>query len=82
MKTYEQAKEETKQLTKAEAIELANTHPRASAEWFKFQILQTKLCSDFSTFHESAEIALGRGVWTHEFSKPELLWAELQNIKE
>ena len=43
---------------------------------FKFQILQTCLCMDFSIFQEATEKVLDRGVWTHEFANPELLWEE------
>jgi len=34
----------------------------------KFQLFQRKLCMPFDVFHEAVEKALGRPVYTHEFS--------------
>jgi hypothetical protein len=42
------------------------------------QLGQDCLCMDFSAFHEAVTELLGRPVYTHEFAKPDLLWAEYQ----
>ena len=31
---------------------------------------------EFSAFHEGVTELLGRSVWTHEFARPDELWAE------
>jgi hypothetical protein len=79
MNTYEEAKDKVKQLTTEEAIQFGEKEMWRDLTHigiFRFQILQDKLCMDFSTFQEATEKTLGRGVWTHEFAKPELLWNE------
>lgn len=68
-----------KQLTKKQAIALAE-----SGEWkdwtdeeiVKFQLFQNFLCMDWSRFCQAVEAVLGRGVYTHEYAKPELLQEE------
>lgn len=70
-----------KSIGREKAIELAGT------EWWKrpditpqqvFELtMQTvELCCEFSAFHQAAEAALGRPVWTHEFADMDSLWRE------
>lgn len=62
--------------TKEEAIRFAE-----SGEWKDLTFQERAaiffhnplLCMPFSVAHEAVEKVLGRGVWTHEFAKPELL---------
>lgn len=66
-------------MTREEAIALAQTgwwKGRDLLEVFWFQINEPKLCMDFPAFHEAAEKALGRPVWTHEFAHVDALRAE------
>jgi hypothetical protein len=61
-----------KQLTRDQAIELANSKVYenwTNEEIVRFQLFQEKLCMDFSRFHEALEKVLGRPVFSHEFSK-------------
>ncbi|HEY5865111.1 MAG TPA: hypothetical protein VI542_06095 [Candidatus Tectomicrobia bacterium] len=70
----------TVQLTQDEAIALGETAWWETAEPLtiaRFQLSQEKLCMDFAAFHQAVETCLGRGVFTHEFAFPDLLWAEL-----
>ena len=48
---------------------------------FRFQVNEDRLCMPFDVFHKAAEVALGRGVWTHEFASPETLWKEYAGDK-
>lgn len=62
---------ETDQLTKEQAIALHDDE--CWKDWthrqrFEFQLHQDCLCMPFNVFHEAAEKALGRSVWTHEFA--------------
>ena len=59
-----------KQLTKEEAIALAETRwweSRSDEDIFHFQMNQKCLCMPFDSFHRAVEGALKRPVWTHEF---------------
>ena len=47
----------------------------------KFQLYQSKMCRDFSRFHEAIEHVLDRPVFTHEFARPENLRSELEQKK-
>ena len=79
MNEFDKLKSNTKQFTKEEAIDFAasdKVNSMSHLDIFKFQMSQTCLCMDFSTFQEATEKVLDRGVWTHEFAKPELLWDE------
>jgi hypothetical protein len=74
---YAQAKSETVQLTKDEAIAKSKNITKASEALFIEQLMQKYRFMNFSIFHESAEIALKRPVFLHEFAKLEVLWNEL-----
>jgi len=68
-----------KQLTKEEAIEFYESgkwKEMSPEELFEFQIQQRYLAVPFDKFHEAAEKALGRSVWTHEFASPKNLLEE------
>jgi hypothetical protein len=70
-----------RQLTRDEAIELAESHfwediPIRDAA--RLQLYQDKLCMPFDVFHEGTEKLLGRPVWSHEFAFPDLLRAEME----
>jgi hypothetical protein len=68
-------------LTSEEAIRIAKSgvwKKWSDDEVVKFQLYQNYLCMNFSRYHEAIEHVLGRGVWTHEFIKPELLQAEYE----
>lgn len=61
------------------AIELAGSrwwNGKSADEVFAFQVQTKELCMDFGDFHEAAQDALGRSVWTHEFVNPSALWEE------
>jgi hypothetical protein len=47
-------------------------------ELFWGQINEPILIIDFGKFHEAAEKALGRPVWSHEFARPDVLIQEYQ----
>ena len=60
-----------KQLTREQAIELANSKVYenwTNEEMVRFQLFQEKLCMDFSRFHEALEKVLDRSVFTHEIA--------------
>ena len=67
------------------AIELAN-----SAWWtrqppevvFYTQLMTCELCMPFGEFQRVAEIALNRGVFTHEFARPDNLMQEYHGLRE
>lgn len=68
------------QLTKEEAIAAYKTETYKSIPKemrFIEQMKQELLFMPFDMVHESAEIALGRPVYTHEFAHPEALLQEL-----
>ena len=74
----------TRELTKEEAIELAESgwwKDMDKSEVARLQLNQKKLCMDFGAFHEAVEVLLGRSVWTHEFAEPDKLKAEANNEK-
>jgi len=76
----ESAMSDDRQLTKEEAIVFFDSgawREMTPEERFKFQLYQTLLCMPFDVYHESAEVALGRPVWTHEFAFLDSLKAEL-----
>lgn len=69
---------------KEEAIRLSRSSwwiGLESQEIFKRQMQTLELMMDFSTFHEAAEKALGRPVWTHEFARPQYLWDEFEGTR-
>ena len=69
----------TKDLTEAEAKEFHDSkkwEPLSFEERFAFQLYQPRLCMPFDKFHEAAEKALGRPVWTHEFAFADKIRAE------
>lgn len=71
------------QLTKDEAIELANRgtlNDMPAREAALFQLRQERLCCDFSHFHKGMGELLDRPVWTHEFARPDDLWAEYLGV--
>lgn len=73
-----------KQLTTEQAIELAKSG--IWKEWtdeqiVRFQLFQTKLCMDFSRFHEAMGKVLDRPVFTHEFADQESLIKEYLGTK-
>lgn len=58
------------QLTKTQAIAFSENkcwEGWSHREIAEFQIMQDKLCMDFSAFHEAVEKTVGRPVYTHEF---------------
>ncbi len=62
--------EETKQLTREQAIAIAES--KVWEKWnneqiVRFQLFQDRLCVPFSRFHEAVEKVLNRPVYTHEF---------------
>ena len=68
------------QFTKEQAIKLAKS------DWWiglnakdvaRIQLYQERLCMPFIEFQKAMETTLGRGVWTHEFARPDLLKKEL-----
>jgi hypothetical protein len=66
-------------MTKEQAIQLANSgwwKSLSAHDIVMFQLFQDRLCMDFGDFHKAVAEVLGRGVWTHEFAKPELLRKE------
>ena len=59
------------QLTKEQAISIAKSgvwKDWPDRELVGFQLLQDRLCMDFSYFHEKVEQVLMRPVYTHEFA--------------
>lgn len=74
-----------KQLTKEEAVALANhtkwefINPELRAH---LQLRQNRLCMPFSVFHESVEALMGRPVFTIEFADKELLLAEAGDVPD
>ncbi len=70
-----------KSIGREKAIELAETEwwkrPGVTPQQvFEFTMQTVELCCDFHAFHQAAEKALGRSVWTHEFAHLEGLWGE------
>lgn len=73
------------QFTRDEAVEFS-----ASGKWRDLtpkergllQLRQSRLCMDFSAFHEGAGELLGRSVWSHEFAEPDMLWEEYLGLRE
>ena len=58
-------------MTTEEAITLAESkfwEPLSYYDRAIFQLFENKLCMPFGVFHEAMEKALGRPVYTHEFS--------------
>jgi hypothetical protein len=71
--TWEDAEDDMKResIGKEKAIELANSKwwiGKSAREIAEFQMKTVELCIPFDKFHEAIEVALGRGVWTHEFA--------------
>ena len=67
------------QLNRKEAIKIYDNEyclNMSNREIFVFQISQDKLCIPFEVFQKSAQIALGRPVFTHEFANPQSLLTE------
>ncbi len=67
------------QFTREEAIEFAQQRKWEALtpkERGLLQLRQDRLCMEFSAFHEGVTELLGRPVWTHEFGRPDELWAE------
>ena len=68
-------------MTKTEAIEMAKTgwwKTMSAVEIVRFQLYKPVLCMDFSDFHDAAEKALSRGIFTHEFADPDHLKIEFE----
>lgn len=66
-------------MTQKEAIALMATkfwEEMDDVARFRFQINEERLCMPFEIFHKSAEVALNRSVWSHEFANPGRLWKE------
>ena len=79
MNKFDEMQSNTIQFTKEEAVTFTDKNLLKDITplgIFKLQMSQKLLCMDFSTFQEATEKVLDRGVWTHEFAKPELLWDE------
>lgn len=60
-----------KQLTSEQAIEFAKSgiwKDWSAEQIVRFQLFQTMLCMDFSSFHQAMEVVLKRPVFTHEFA--------------
>jgi hypothetical protein len=69
------------ELTREQAIAMAQSgwwKDKTPREIVAFQLYEDKLCMDFGDFHAACEASLGRGVWTHEFARPESLRAEFE----
>ncbi len=67
------------QFTREEAIKFAQQRKWESLtpkERGLLQMRQDRLCMDFSVFHAGVTELLGRPVFTHEFARPDELWAE------
>jgi len=59
-------------MTKAKALKLAESkfwEDMSFQERVAFQLFEDRLCMPFDVFHEAVEKALGRPVWTHEFTR-------------
>ena len=85
MNEFDEMQSNTIQFTKEEAISFTDKNllkDMTPLGIFKLQMSQKLLCMDFSTFQEATEKVLDRGVWTHEFAKPELLWDEYLGNRE
>ena len=70
----------TDQLTEDQASEFYHKgrwEAMSLEERARFQFSQDRLCMPFGIFHEAAEKALGRPVWTHEFIDLKRLLEEL-----
>ncbi len=70
---------EQRSIGKDAAIALAESNwweGKSDRDIFAFQMQTQELCMPFGRFHEAAEKALGRSVWTHEFARSDLLWTE------
>ena len=69
-----------KQMTREQAVAFGESKRWEELDYFEramLQIEQHRLCIPFDIFHEAIEKALGRPVFTHEFSHREALRAEL-----
>ena len=70
----------TKTLTEAQASEFyreGHWEAMSLEDRARFGFSQDRLCMPFDIFHEAAEKALGRSVWTHEFIDLKRLLEEL-----
>jgi len=73
------------QLTKEQAIRFYENkfyEGMSHTDIFKFQLWQEKLCMPWGVFHEAAEKALNRPVFTHEFAYPDNLKKEFLGEKD
>jgi hypothetical protein len=74
-----------RQLTKEQAIKFFESgvwKTWTDEEIVKFQLFQTRLCMDFSRFHEAMEKILNRPIFSHEFAYADVLKKEYLNSKE
>lgn len=67
-------------LTKEQAVRMAQSNWWANMparDIAAFQLHEPLLCVPFDVFHDAVKLALGRGVYTHEFADRDALIAEL-----
>ena len=72
-------------MERAEAIALFESRwweNATKAEIFERQLHEDRLIVEFSIFHEAAEKALGRAVFTHEFADRQALIDEYEGRRE
>ena len=68
------------QLTREQAVEFNESgawRQMTAVDKARFQLEQEMVCMPIFEFHASLEFALGRSVFTHEFSHNDKLLAEL-----
>jgi hypothetical protein len=72
------------EMTQEKAAELGATgwwKDMDQKEVARLQLAQPRLFMDFTDFVRAVEKLLNRGVWTHEFTKPQVLIAEAESKK-
>jgi hypothetical protein len=59
-------------LTRDQAVALSESgwwKSKTPQEIVTFQLFEERLCMPFADFHEAMESAVGRPIWTHEFTR-------------
>ena len=77
-------KENDGQLTEEQAIGIGKSDiwkQWSDEEIVKLQLYQEFLCVDFGRYHKAIERVLGRSVWPHEFTRPDLLRKEYEGAR-
>lgn len=74
-----------KQLTESEAVEFYDSgkwKAMTDKDLVALQLFQERLCVPWGVFHEAIGKVLGRPIWTHEFTKIELIREEYLGKRE